>query len=83
MRVNDKRLGAPCSAEVQCEVRELIRKLGEANTTKLLELSRVTLIRVIAGIGVKHGTLVLVQTNLPKARAAAAAQVVEAAQVAT
>jgi hypothetical protein len=56
--------GTPPPAEVAQAVRQLVDTVGEREAMRRLGLSRTALVRVIAGLGVRRGTIALCQIGL-------------------
>lgn len=62
--------GMPVPEELQLYVKELVARVGEANASKQLEVSRPTIPRLVAGLPVRAGTLALVKISLEKSKEA-------------
>lgn len=60
---------APAPPEVIAAVAAIVRERGERGAFQLFEFSRLTLARVLGGLGVRAGTLALVRERLAAVKA--------------
>jgi hypothetical protein len=57
--------GEPLSAETQVALRDLIQQIGDAaKAAKLLEISATSVMRGALGLGMRRGTILLIETRL-------------------
>jgi hypothetical protein len=58
--------GVTASPELQAQVTEVVRTLGDAEASRRLGISRVALLRLLAGMPVRAGTLALAREGLSR-----------------
>lgn len=59
--------GSPLSQETQERLRELIRNVGDAKrAADMLEISSTSILRGAVGLGMRKGTILLIETKLAK-----------------
>ncbi len=56
--------GDPAPAAIRATVTRLVQEVGELNACRILDVSRHTLARVMAGLGVQRGTVSHIRANL-------------------
>lgn len=56
--------GSPLPDELRASLAEFVRAHGEEKAIESLGLSRITLARAMAGLGLRRGTIVLVRVGL-------------------
>lgn len=62
----DPRFGRPLPEELRAHLVALVGKLGEKGCCTQLQLSRTTLSRAMAGLGLRRGTITLIREALRK-----------------
>ena len=59
--------GIPLKGELQERLRELLRNRGEEEAAKLLGIGETSVIRAAAGLGLRRGTVFIIETKLKAA----------------